>query len=137
MQSISCAFARRTRRSIIGATALALALAAPAGAEPLRLDDVIAIALRDNPAIANAGQLADALHARPAQVAAFDDPTFSWEAWDIPESLRVDAADNNIFRLSQKLPFPGKRRVAGEARRTKPTPPARTCTQRAWPCKPP
>ena len=100
MKSTSCAFARRTRRSFIGATALALALAAPAGAEPLRLDDVVAIALRDNPAIANAGQRADALHARPAQVAAFDDPTFSWEAWDIPESLRVDAAENNIFRLS-------------------------------------
>ena len=114
MHRTSCAFARRTRRSFIGATALALALAAPAGAEPLRLDDVVAIALRDNPAIANAGHRADALHARPAQVSAYDDPTFSWEAWDIPESLRVDAAENNIFRLSQKMPFPGKRTLAGE-----------------------
>jgi outer membrane protein TolC len=37
----------------------------------------------------------------------------TWEAWDIPESLRVDKAENNIFRLSQKVPFPGKRTLAG------------------------
>lgn len=93
----------------------ALAAAAPALAEPLRLADAIAIALRDNPTIASAGQRAEAFRSRPAQVSAFDDPTLSWEAWDIPESLRVDAAENNIFRLSQKLPFPGKRRLAGDA----------------------
>ncbi|MBX3026768.1 TolC family protein [bacterium] len=93
----------------------ALAVTRPALAEPLRLADVLAIALRDNPAIATAGQRAQALRARPAQVSAFDDPTLSWEAWDIPESWRIDAAENNIFRLTQKLPFPGKRRLAGVA----------------------
>ena len=110
------AFVRRTRRPLSLSIALALGLVAPSAAdEPLRLADTIAIALRDNPAIAGAGQRADALRTRPAQVSAFDDPTLSWEAWDIPESLRIDAAENNIFRLSQKLPFPGKRRLAGEA----------------------
>ncbi|HSP98762.1 MAG TPA: TolC family protein [Candidatus Dormibacteraeota bacterium] len=110
------AFARRRARHLFPLiAALALGLAAPAAAEPLRLDDVVAIALRDNPVIANAGQRADALRERPAQASAFDDPTLSWEAWDIPESLRVDEAENNIFRLSQKVPFPGKRRLAGEA----------------------
>src|SRR5205807_4731510 len=49
----------------------------------------------------------------PARVAAYDDPVVSWEAWNAPDSLRVDHADNNIFRLSQKLPFPGKRLFAG------------------------
>lgn len=93
----------------------ALAVTRPALAEPLRLDDVLALALRDNPAILNAGQRAQALRARPAQVSALDDPTVSWEAWDIPESWRIDAAENNIFRLTQKLPFPGKRRLAGAA----------------------
>jgi outer membrane protein TolC len=105
----------RGARSPLIFLAAGAALAAPAAAEPLRLDDAIAIALRDNPLIASAGQRAEALRARPAQVSAFDDPTLSWEAWDIPESLRVDAAENNIFRLSQKVPFPGKRRLAGEA----------------------
>ena len=31
----------------------------------------------------------------------------------MPNSFRMDRADNNIFRISQKLPFPGKRRLAG------------------------
>lgn len=106
---------RRAPRLFPLLATLVVGLARPAAAEPLRLDDVVAIALRDNPAIAGAGQRAEALGARPAQVSALDDPTLSWEAWDIPESLRVDAAENNIFRLNQKLPFPGKRRLAGEA----------------------
>jgi outer membrane protein TolC len=50
----------------------------------------------------------------PARVSAYDDPTLSWEGWNIPDSLRVDRADNNIFRLAQKIPFPGKRTLAGE-----------------------
>lgn len=98
-----------------GAIAILAVAAGPALAEPLRLDDAVAIALRDNPLIATAGHRAEALRARPAQVSALDDPTLSWEAWDIPESLRVDAAENNIFRLAQKVPFPGKRRLVGEA----------------------
>jgi len=91
----------------------AVALAAPATAAPLRLAEAIDIALRDNPLIAGAGDRARAMQEVPAQVSAYDDPTLSWEAWDIPDSLRVDQAENNIFRLSQKLPFPGKRTLAG------------------------
>ncbi|MDX2166255.1 MAG: TolC family protein [Deltaproteobacteria bacterium] len=117
MRTIWCALAaRRARRELAIIGALVVGLTRPAGAaDPLRLADAIDLALRDNPAIAGAAQRADALRARPAQVSAYDDPTLSWEAWDIPESLRIDAAENNIFRLTQKLPFPGKRSKAGEA----------------------
>src|SRR5438552_2498450 len=52
-------------------------------------------------------------NAKPAHVSAYDDPMISYEAWNAPESFRVDHADNNIFRLSQKIPFPGKRSLAG------------------------
>ena len=45
---------------------------------------------------------------------ALDDPTFSYEVWNAPDPVRVDRADNNILRLSQKIPFPGKRALAGE-----------------------
>jgi outer membrane protein TolC len=38
----------------------------------------------------------------------------SYEAWNAPNSLRVDRADNNIFRLSQRIPFPGKRALAAD-----------------------
>lgn len=85
-----------------------------AGRPVLRLEALVAEARERNPDIQAARDEARAMAAIPDQVAALDDPTLSWEAWNIPESLRVDRADNNIFRLSQKLPFPGKRRLAGE-----------------------
>ena len=108
-----CGWMAPSLRFVLAASAAILA-APTAFAAPLRLQDAIDIALRDNPVIAGAGERARALREVPAQASAYDDPTFSWEAWDIPESLRVDAAENNIFRLSQKLPFPGKRTLAGK-----------------------
>jgi outer membrane protein TolC len=96
---------------------LALVLARPVeGAEkpaPLRLDDVVAEAQAANPAILSARERARAAAAMPARVSAWDDPTVSYESWNFPDSFRLDHADNNIFRLSQKIPFPGKRGLAG------------------------
>ena len=97
-------------------TALVLTLARLAeGAEPqpLRLDDVVAAAEAANPTIAGARERARAAAAMPARVSAWDDPTVSWESWNFPDSFRLDHADNNIIRLSQKIPFPGKRGLAG------------------------
>jgi outer membrane protein TolC len=39
----------------------------------------------------------------------------SWEAWNAPTNMNVAHADNNIFRVAQRFPFPGKRRLAGES----------------------
>jgi len=85
----------------------------PAGT--LRLEDVVDEARRANAEIRAARERQSAAAAVPARVSAYDDPTFSYEAWNAPESFRLDRADNNILRLSQKIPFPGKRRLAGEA----------------------
>src|SRR5262245_364289 len=98
---------------------LALALSAgvtPAGAEPapLHLSDVLEEARERNPEIRAARERAAAAAAVPRRVRALDDPTFSYELWNAPD-CRVDRADNNILRLSQKVPFPGKRALAGEA----------------------
>lgn len=49
----------------------------------------------------------------PTRARALDDPTFSYELWNSPD-FRPDRADNNILRLGQKLPFPGKRGLAGD-----------------------
>lgn len=80
----------------------------------LRLASLVAEARSANPDVRIARDRARAMAAVPDQVSALDDPTLSYEAWNVPESLRIDRADNNIFRLSQKLPFPGKRRLAGD-----------------------
>jgi outer membrane protein TolC len=82
-------------------------------AEPLRLGEVLAEARAHNPAIRAAEERARAAAAVPARVSALEDPTFSYEAWNAPDSLRFDRADNTILRLSQKVPFPGKRALAG------------------------
>jgi outer membrane protein, heavy metal efflux system len=100
-------------RTLLAASITWSAVAAAQTPEPLRLADVLELAQQNNPEIQVVRQRAAALRAVPAQVSAYDDPTLSWEAWNIPESLRVDKADNNIFRVSQKIPFPGKRTLAG------------------------
>jgi cobalt-zinc-cadmium efflux system outer membrane protein len=79
----------------------------------LRLSDALEEALRANPRLQAARERASAARAEPARVSSYDDPVVSWEAWNTPESFRIDQADNNIFKLSQKIPFPGKRSLAG------------------------
>jgi outer membrane protein TolC len=86
-----------------------------AAAEPLRLEDVLAIARDANPAIHAARFRVRAAEAEPAQARAWDDPVVSWEAWNAPSNMNVAHADNNIFRVAQRFPFPGKRRLAGES----------------------
>jgi outer membrane protein TolC len=83
----------------------------------LGLPAVLEQARRDNPELRAARERASAAAALPARVTAYDDPTFSYEAWNTPDPnpFRVDRADNNILRLSQKIPFPGKRTLAGRA----------------------
>ena len=90
------------------------AAAGDAEAQPLRLSEVVELARSSNPEIAAARERSRAARFAPPRISAYDDPVASWEAWNTPESLRVDRADNNIFRLSQKLPFPGKRSLAGK-----------------------
>jgi outer membrane protein TolC len=81
--------------------------------EALRLADLIASARSDNPELRAARELAKAAAAAPRRERAYDDPVFSYESWNTPNSFALDQADNNIFRLSQKVPFPGKRTLAG------------------------
>lgn len=112
----------RHRPTSLAAILLALGIplrlgASAAGAEPLSLPAVIEEAKASNPELKAARGRARAMAAMPTQVSALDDPTVSYEAWDTPESFRLDRASNNIFRVSQRFPFPGKRRLAGEVAR--------------------
>jgi outer membrane protein TolC len=89
--------------------------AADSSTEPLRLEDVLAIARAENPEILAARARTRAAEAVPAQARAWDDPVVSWEAWNTPNNFNVAHANNNIFRVAQRFPFPGKRRLAGES----------------------
>jgi outer membrane protein TolC len=93
---------------------LALAGRAHAAPDTLTLARVLDAVRARNPSIQAAEARALAAAQVPARVGAWDDPVVSWEAWNVPESVAIDQADNNIFRLSQKIPFPGKRTLAAE-----------------------
>jgi outer membrane protein TolC len=80
---------------------------------PLGLPEVIEAAHEHNPEILGARARARGAAALPAQARAWDDPVVSWEAWNVPGSFAVHEADNNIFRVAQRIPFPGKRGLAG------------------------
>jgi len=80
---------------------------------PLMLEAVLAYAQAHNPAIQAAGHRLLAARERPAQVSALDDPVFTYEGFNTPENFDLTHTDNNILKLSQKLPFPGKRRLRG------------------------
>ena len=74
----------------------------------------------------------------PAQVSAYDDPTLSWEAWNTPDNLNVDQADNNIFRLVAEAAVPRQaaagrrgRRPRGRRRATQESAPSRSTSQAA------
>ena len=101
-------------RSAVGHEGADRVSAKAAGLPPTRLADLLREARERNPSIAAADARARAAAAVPARVSALDEPTLGWEAWNFPGGVRIGQADNNIFRLSQRLPFPGKRRLAGE-----------------------
>jgi outer membrane protein, heavy metal efflux system len=80
----------------------------------LTVEAALAYARHHYPAIGAARNRVLAARKVPAQASAYDDPMVTWEAWNAPGNFRIDEADNNIFRLSQKIPFPGKLRLKGE-----------------------
>ncbi len=84
------------------------------GGGALFLEEVLAYAQEHNPAIEVAQSRWLAAQKRPVQVSALDDPMFTYEGFNIPENFDLTRTDNNILKLSQKLPFPGKRRLRGE-----------------------
>jgi outer membrane protein TolC len=110
----------RTARARALTPLLLVCSAAPLGATgnappPLRLAAVVEEARERNPELRAARERARAAASVPERVRAYDDPVVSWEAWNFPDSFAIDRADNNIVRLSQKVPFPGKRTLAGTA----------------------
>lgn len=95
--------------------ALSISPVSAAEAQTLRLTEIVAQARSQSPQLRAAREQARAMAAAPARVSAYDDPRLSYEAWNAPDSGNLARADNNIVRLSQAVPFPGKRRLAGAA----------------------
>jgi cobalt-zinc-cadmium efflux system outer membrane protein len=99
--------------TVIAASSLAIPRPLHA-ADRLTLAHVLELVRANNPSIQAARARSDAAAELPVQARAWADPVVSWEAWNAPPPADIARADNNIFRLSQAIPFPGKRRIAGE-----------------------
>lgn len=81
--------------------------AAPS-AEPLRVEALVAEALKQNPEIDAARHRWEAAKERAPQARALDDPEFKVELFNYSNRLSPDSMSNTIFGLSQRFPFPGK-----------------------------
>lgn len=82
--------------------------------ETVKIESVLAYTREHNPSIQAARDRLLAARERPTQVSALEDPTFTYEGFNLPENFDLARTDNNILKLSQKLPFPGKRQLRGE-----------------------
>ncbi|KAA3608835.1 MAG: TolC family protein [Calditrichaeota bacterium] len=76
-------------------------------AQDLRLKSFIEEALQNNQALKSAEKKTLANSQLPDQVSALPDPVFGVTQWLQPVETRV-GPQQNIFSLSQKIPFPGK-----------------------------
>jgi cobalt-zinc-cadmium efflux system outer membrane protein len=78
------------------------------------LETVLTYSQEHNPTLQAARERVRAASEQPAQAAALDDPVFTYEGFNIPESFDLMRTDNTILKLSQKFSFPGKRRLRRE-----------------------
>jgi len=75
--------------------------------QDLRLENFINEALQNNHSLKSADKKLQALKQQPDQVSALPDPILGFTQWLQPVETRV-GPQQNIFSLSQKIPFPGK-----------------------------
>ncbi|MBT5874673.1 MAG: TolC family protein [Candidatus Latescibacteria bacterium] len=81
--------------------------------QPLALQQLIVEALDRSPALKAAENRRDAATYRRPQVTELADPMFSYTRWISTPETRV-GPQTSIFRLSQRIPYPGKRSLRGD-----------------------
>lgn len=81
--------------------------------QPPALQQLIAEALDRSPALKAAESRRDAVTYRRPQVTELADPMFSYTRWISTPETRV-GPQTSIFRLSQRIPYPGKRSLKGD-----------------------
>lgn len=81
--------------------------------QSLQLAELIKIAEQENPEIKSARSRWQAAQQRPAQASSLPDPMLSYTRWIESVETRVGPQEN-VFMLSQRLPFPGKLGLKGK-----------------------
>lgn len=111
-------------RSVVGSVGLLLtsALIGWGQEERLKLDDLVAEALRNNPEILAAQKRYEAARQRPTQASSLPDPMLSlgYTSAGSPRpfaGIGVEPTANAGLMVSQEVPFPGKRKLRGDMAR--------------------
>ncbi len=85
---------------------------------PLTLQTAVALAMRDNPGIAQIQARSDSIATIPSQVGALPDPIFSFNALNLPTdtfTVNQEPMTQMQFGVQQAIPFPGKLELKEEA----------------------
>lgn len=104
-------------RAMIGLCVMGISVL-PLRANELDLDALIQEAMKNNPNLSVLRARLSALEAKIPQAGALDDPSFRFEASNIPLSnfdLNRTPMSGNQLMVSQKLPLPGKQRARERA----------------------
>ncbi len=93
----------------------ALAMVSPVAAEPLRLEALVAEALRVNPDLQAARARWEAAKERPVQMRSLDDPEVGLMIDMVRYGRFLKEPDERGLEFTQRFPFPGKLSLRGEA----------------------
>ena len=83
----------------------------------LTIEAAVEEALRANPEIAAAEHAWKAAEEVPRQASSLEDPRVSYEAYNIRNSFAFDQAPENIYSVTQAVPFPTKLLLRGRSAR--------------------
>lgn len=105
--------------SKVAAFAVLIWTASGKAAEPVRLPDLIAEALANNPEVRAAQKSYEAARQRPSREGSMPDPTLSVgyasNGGPLPgQQLGSNPTSNIGFMVSQEIPYPGKRKLRGD-----------------------
>jgi outer membrane protein, heavy metal efflux system len=79
----------------------------------ITLDDLLKVAVENNPAIKSAGYAAGASKALVPAASALPDPTVRFEQMGDPGLMAGDPSSARSYGIEQEIPFPGKRGLKG------------------------
>ncbi len=111
--------ARHVPRLYLLGGLLCVTLPASAQTTALTLTDLQQLLQREHPQLEQLRQLEKAAQAQVPQVTAWNNPQIGIQQLNVPTSpLRIGAAQQTAYTLTQSFSFPGKKQLAGEIAQT-------------------
>ncbi|MFO1520118.1 MAG: TolC family protein [bacterium] len=81
---------------------------------PLTLEEAVVQTLQQNPELKSMQKDVDAAHEKISQARSWDDPQIGVRFYQVPFNGGIDDAQDIDYIVSQKIPFPGKKKAASQ-----------------------